>query len=331
MKNFLLIILMILLIPFRLNAITRDEAVSAAEAEANKTYSSAQFGEALFNNVFHPKYRFEGTCADHSTLPECSYKISGNDTTVYTFSWTGAPYCYGGNYMGDDCQNHISSGYAVGAHKCHYDHYSGEDINDWAAGIDCSAFVCTCLGLGTDTKSSELPSKCTEINWGDLQPGDLIINPGSHVVMFIGWIDQEQGSMYIAEAKGSLGEVEEHSSKKKDYEDNGYHPYKPNCIAGEPAAKVAGFKVEVEGGVVHLSWKTECERDTGCFWIERATSKNGPWERITDDIPSKGSSTSGAKYEVVDEGYGGGRVFYRLMEREVGYRVLVDRVETYKG
>lgn len=83
--------------------------------------------------------------------------------------------------------------------------------------------------------------------------------------------------------------------------------------------------------MLHLRWKTECERDTKCFWVERAPSKDGPWEKITQEIPSKGTNTSGAKYDVVDEGYGGGRMFYRLMEREVGYRVLVDRIEIYEG
>ena len=139
MKNFLLIILMILLIPFRLNAITRNEAVSAAEGEANKTYNSAQSGEALFNNLFHPNYRVGDDCEKKSTVPGWDWHTVPNshgalDTVVSTNSWQGAPYCYGGNTMGNDCQALLNLGYGAGAHQCHYNVY-GENINNWAAGM----------------------------------------------------------------------------------------------------------------------------------------------------------------------------------------------------
>ena len=329
MRVTVLISLMIILIPLSSGAITRGEVVSAATNEASRSYSSASSGFALYNNYFHPNYRVGSNCPDHSTLPECNYDVSGGDTTYGSCSWTGAPYCYGGNYMGSECQNRISAGYAIGAHACHYNFYQG-DINDWAAGVDCAAFVCTCLGLGTDISTSCLSSYCQSIDWGDLQPGDLILNPGSHVVMFIEWVDQEQGLMKIAETNGTLNEVEIRNINKSNYKDS-YTPYKPNCIAGDPAAKVAGFKAAVDGGVVRLKWKTECERDTKCFWIEKARSKDGPWEKVTGEIEAKGTDTEGASYEVVDSGYSGGLVYYRLMEREVGYRVLVDRIEVCRN
>jgi len=238
--------------------------------------------------------------------------------------------------MGDACQNRISSGYAIGAHACHYDNYYPDDINNWAAGIDCAAFVCKCLGLGTDISTSDLPSNCQEITWDELQKGDLIINPGNHVIMFISWKDETNGNMEVVEAVNispnstHYDKVVKHELNKSDLEIS-YTPYKPDCIAGDPAAKVAGFKVEVDGGVVRLKWKTECERDTRCFWIERALSKEGPWEKVTEEIEAKGSDTEGASYEVVDSGYSGGLVYYRLMEREVGYRVLVDRIEVCRN
>jgi len=322
----IMMVLMILLVPLSVEAITRGEVDTTATNEANRTYYSAPSGLDLYNNYFHPNYSVSSDCPDHSTLPECNYI---DTTTYFPCSWTGAPYCYGGNYMGDACQNRISSGYAI-AHTCHYDYYFPDDINNWAAGIDCAAFVCECLGLGTDISTSDLPSNCQEITWGELQKGDLIINPGSHVLMFIEWVDQNTGLMKVAETSGALNEVEIRSVQKSFYESS-YTPYKPDCLAGDPAAKVAGFKVEVDGGVVRLKWKTECERDTRCFWIERALSKEGPWEKVTGEIEAKGTDTEGASYEVVDSGYSDGLVYYRLMEREVGYRVLVDRIEVCRN
>ena len=328
-KQAFVILLLVLLVPLRLAALTRDEVVSAAKSEAGRTYDSATSNELLLSNYFHENYGSGGDCPGCSTLPECSYAIGDTDTTVHKCSWSGAPYCFGGNIMGDNCQSLISDGYALGAHRCHYNNY-GENINSWAAGIDCAAFVGECLRIGTNISTSDLPSHCQQIQWDDLQPGDLIIDPGNHVLMFIAWVNQATGDMTVAEAvtwssNYHYDKVVKHEVNKRGY--SSYSPYKPNCIAGGLAARVAGFRVEVEGGLVHLSWKTECERDTDCFWIERSFSEDGPWERITGEISAKGTSTSGAKYEVVDESYGGGRAFYRLMERETGYRILVNRIE----
>jgi hypothetical protein len=54
-------------------------------------------------------------------------------------------------------------------------------------GIDCSGFVSRCWKLPRPVSTCDLPQICDPLaSWGDLQPGDILLNK-KHVVLFVKW------------------------------------------------------------------------------------------------------------------------------------------------
>jgi hypothetical protein len=320
-------------VPTLLVAITRDEVISAADSEASYSYSSCSATDTIgiMGNVYHQNYLDANECC--GCTPTACILINewpfGTDGWPLQHTWSGACYCYGGNTMGSNCQGKIDEDCGVGATSCQWS-ANGKNTESWAAGIDCSHFVCQCLGISY-ANTSNLPSVCDEINWDNLQKGDLLINPGSHVMMFKEWDGPDKSNYTVIHS--SMGGVSiganrvwEQTGRSKFVDDLNYTPYAPNCISGDPAASVVGFRAELSNGIATLSWKTECERDTRDFWVERSPSRNGPWTRISELIPGRGTDTEGAEYRINDPMYSGGMVFYRLIEREIRWREIVKRI-----
>lgn len=319
--------------PCSLVAITRDEVMSAAESEVGYSYSSCSSVDTagIMGNVYHQGYFDANICCGCTPVACILIEEWQFDTGGWPqqHTWNGASYCYGGNSMGSSCQGKIDGGYGVGANSCQWA-ANGNNTESWAAGIDCSHFVCRCLSISYSS-TSNLPGVCNEISWDNLQKGDLLINPGSHVMMFKEWEGPDKSNYTVIHA--SMGGVSiganrvwKQSGRSKADDDLNYTPYSPNCISGDPAAGVVGFRAELIDGIIALLWKTECERETRAFWVERSSNRNGPWTRISELIPGKGTDTEGAEYTINDLTYPGGTVFYRLIEREIGWREIVKRI-----
>jgi len=313
-------------------SITRNEVIGAAQNEADYSYSSCLPTDTsgIMDNVYHYNYFLANTlrgCSPVACILVAEWPFVNGWPQQHT--WSGAPYCYGGTRMGGTCQSFVSAGKGVGATPCQ--HAAMGETNSWAAGIDCSHFVCTCLGIPfADT--STLPSQCKLINWDDLQKGDLLICPGSHVMMFKEW--EGSGKSYYTVIHASLGGVliganrvwKQTGRYKLDDQLDGYSPYTPNVIAGDPAAALVGFRAVLVDGVPQVMWETECERETRAFWVERASSTDGPWLKIAESVAANGFATAGASYVIVDATCSGGEIYYRLVEQEIGWRTMVKAV-----
>ncbi len=77
---------------------------------------------------------------------------------------------------------------------------------------DCSGFVSMAWhanpsGQGTYWTGS-LPSISSQIGKADLQPGDILLNVSSHVVLFVGWADAGHTSYIGREETGSHGTIQ---------------------------------------------------------------------------------------------------------------------------
>ncbi len=80
-----------------------------------------------------------------------------------------------------------------------------EAVSRYAAGIDCSGFVSRCWRLERPYSTRELGALCRELpSEKDLQPGDIMLRPGVHVVLFIRWVDAEKTRFHAAESGGGL-------------------------------------------------------------------------------------------------------------------------------
>ena len=76
-----------------------------------------------------------------------------------------------------------------------------------------------------------------------------------------------------------------------------------------------------------IRWSTETEVDTAGFYLNRAASPDGPFERVSSTlIAGAGDPLAGADYEFFDDGVEAGRRYYYQLE-EVEYNGNVNRTE----
>ncbi len=122
---------------------------------------------------------------------------------TYTSDWkagqlvTGIPYDWGGMDDDERFDAKLSKGQAAGSHQKDGD-------TDCTAGIDCSGFVSYCWGQREkySTKNIGCISVRPRYNWfTDMKPGDALIKPGSHIVLFVEY--RSDGNPIVYEASGS--------------------------------------------------------------------------------------------------------------------------------
>jgi hypothetical protein len=92
----------------------------------------------------------------------------------------GVPYCWGCHGSLNQFRLRIANGTLAGNVCTH-----NEPRTD-VAGVDCSAFVSAAWGLANHFTTAAIPAITTELaNPWDLQPGDALNKPGTHVMLFL--------------------------------------------------------------------------------------------------------------------------------------------------
>lgn len=74
-----------------------------------------------------------------------------------------------------------------------------------AAGVDCSGYVSRAWGLTSKLGTWDIANITEEIDWKDIKPGDVYLNPGVHVALYR--MNHLFGKVYIAEANAEKGLV----------------------------------------------------------------------------------------------------------------------------
>jgi hypothetical protein len=110
-------------------------------------------------------------------------------------TWVGLPYDWGGYMDIEEFDREIADGYGAGSHSWH-------GILECTAGLDCSGFVSMTLEAAHNTTST-FPDVSTPIDWSELERGDMIDDPGSHMVLFAHFA--EDGSPVFWESSSSYG------------------------------------------------------------------------------------------------------------------------------
>jgi hypothetical protein len=156
------------------------------------------------------------TCARTNLSASCAKK-------AYLPKWTpgqqvlGIPYRWGGADSPEVFDHKLAQGLGAGSH-------SRDGILSCTTGVDCSGFVAQCWGLAESghafsTTNLRLVGGKPKDNWfTDLRPGDALVKPGSHVVLFAGY--NKDGTINIYEASGSASRVVYHAipwSRVKGY------------------------------------------------------------------------------------------------------------------
>jgi hypothetical protein len=195
----------------------REKVVSCALAYANHIW------KPTYKNMFHG----HDTNGVFINTPDSNY-IS----TKYNCGWwiidqynKGIPYNWGGSSTIEEFDTGITAGKFAGNVPDSRDNGASK----YCVGVDCSGLVTICWGVTKrlSTRSiTEIASSLDSMN--SLLPGDIILLPGSHVMIFINFIDDEKAYAQIVDASRNTGRVLLRTVILSDLFMKGYRGYRKN-------------------------------------------------------------------------------------------------------
>ncbi|MCW6506732.1 hypothetical protein [Lichenifustis flavocetrariae] len=114
----------------------------------------------------------------------------------------GVPYCWGCQGSIRQFVDRIQHGTLAG-NVC-----TKDGVRTDVAGVDCSSFVSAAWGLSTHFSTAAIPAIAEQLaNPWDLQPGDALDKPGSHVVLFLGFTPNREAQVMEASPGACNGRV----------------------------------------------------------------------------------------------------------------------------
>ncbi len=179
--------------------------------------------EACEKNTFH------GLDSDGVMVntPDITYS-----SKVYNCGWwkpnqinTGMVYSWGGCTTIDEFQDEINEGKYVG---------NVPDVRDKrrsqkCVGVDCSGLVTICWKLNKKASTKTIALVSTKLESLEvLKSGDVILKPGSHVMIFSKYLDNKNKTAEIIDASRSTGRVLVRSVELEDLSVDGYDGYQKN-------------------------------------------------------------------------------------------------------
>lgn len=162
---------------------------------------------------------------------------TGFTSEVYDCGWwrpnqinTGMAYSWGGSTTIEEFDRGIEYGKFVGNVPDSRD----KRVSKYCIGLDCSGLVTICWGLEKKVSTMTIPQISTELeSLSVLQPGDVILKPGSHVMIFIEYIDDGELTAKIIDASRNTGKVLKRNVELNDLFSEGYRGYRKNYTAKE--------------------------------------------------------------------------------------------------
>jgi len=287
----------------RVSALTRDDVMATAEAF-----------RVLTDDV---------DSANVYPWNQSGCYTSSCQNTVPLGSNTGMAYSWGNWHTTDDFPSCLEEGRGAGNGSCmDYSCYHGS-----MCGIDCSGLVGRAWGITSSKPGTwTLVDLSAEVDTADLEKGDILDKPGSHVMIFDHWTSFPSARIvHSAKPPGHVTEDTVNVNLKLQY---GYVPRVYNEIKDEPVAALLWIGSDSSGTV---AWETGWEEETEGFVVCRAVP-DGSWEAISDLPPAEGSAEKGASYVFRDPACPGPRAVYRLREVETtGRRLWLARTSAADG
>lgn len=94
-------------------------------------------------------------------------------------------------------------------------------------GVDCSGLLTVCWGLPKKIATRDIPNYATVVNnLDEILQGDVFSVPGSHVMFFKKFVDEEKREVVIIDSTRSTGKVSQRKLLVKDLFDQGYVIYR---------------------------------------------------------------------------------------------------------
>jgi hypothetical protein len=150
----------------------------------------------------------------------------------------GVPYCWGCHGSLNQFRANIANGTMAGNVCTHND--PRRDVT----GVDCSAFVSATWGLATHFTTRAIPSITKELGsaW-DLQPGDALNKPGSHVMLFLRFTPDRKAEVMEAATGGCNGRVCRNVYPLSSLLARGYRPVRFRMLDNPQVADISPAEV----------------------------------------------------------------------------------------
>lgn len=142
----------------------------------------------------------------------------------------GVPYCWGCHGSLNQFLANISNGMLAG-NVCTHNNPRPD-----TAGVDCSAFVSAAWGLSTHFTTAAIPGISQQLeNAWDLQPGDALNKPGSHVMLFLRFTADRKAEVMESSTGGCNGKVCRNAYPLSSLLARGYRPVRYRVLENAPS------------------------------------------------------------------------------------------------
>lgn len=142
----------------------------------------------------------------------------------------GVPYCWGCHGSLNQFLANMANGMLAG-NVCTHNNPRPD-----TAGVDCSAFVSAAWGLSTHFTTAAIPGISQQLeNAWDLQPGDALNKPGSHVMLFLRFTPDRKAEVMESSTGGCNGKVCRNVYPLSSLLARGYRPVRYRVLENAPS------------------------------------------------------------------------------------------------
>lgn len=143
----------------------------------------------------------------------------------------GVPYCWGCHGSLNQFLANVANGVLAG-NVCTHNNPRPD-----TTGVDCSAFVSAAWGLSTHFTTAAIPGIAQQLeNAWDLQPGDALNKPGSHVMLFLRFTPDRKAEVMESSTGGCNGKVCRNVYPLSSLLARGYRPVRYRVLENAPSA-----------------------------------------------------------------------------------------------
>lgn len=104
-------------------------------------------------------------------------------------------------------------------------------FSKYSVGLDCSGLLTICWKLPKKLSTKLLPTIASPLeSTNELLPGDILLKPGSHVMIFINFTDNTKSYSNIVDSTRSTGKVSLRTISISEFLGYGYNGYRMNSI-----------------------------------------------------------------------------------------------------
>ena len=95
-----------------------------------------------------------------------------------------------------------------------------------SVGVDCSGLLTRCWNLPKKIATRDIPNYAEKISLEEIRQGDVFAKVGSHVMFFIGFLDEENKRVKIVDSTRSTGKVSVRMMVVEELFEKGYEVYR---------------------------------------------------------------------------------------------------------